>query len=556
MAGIAIAIDIGTSGIRAQAIDYSTHEIISTVITTHHPLPGGNVIDHLYFALELGIDTSRSILIHAINQVIVNLRIPLREIERFAVCGNPIQLSIFTGDEIRDLAFAGKRKLDYLGISIPDREARILPATVFTGLNIPSSCKVIIPPAVSHEVGADALALIIKTGMVENNNCCSIAIDYGTNAEIALFAGGNIFTGSTAAGPALEGQQIHCGVLALPGAISDLVKEEHYHRIIQLNNDIVPVNGPLIDLKTAGWVQPGESNNPVGITGTGTIAALYEAMEGGLVQLPSITTPDHLLHFGTDIFLDEHDLEEAGKAIGAIRAGYLTLCHEAGISPEEIKIAYMAGAAGTYVDAHKAYQLGLLPPRVQTIFQVGNTSLAMARDLVLNNSALETMTILANHLKEHYCLFASSKIFKNLYLLEYSFWTEGMPMNLYRDMLRKYHLADLPPVSGSPRVVRMVERDIDDLGQMGLVILDDIGIEMHTGFSGCTECNRCITDCPENAIVLNDKLSGLSFTLNPSRCLGITCRRCERVCPEKIFCLKDFFNRASLGEIQAYIEDK
>ena len=58
-----------------------------------------------------------------------------------------------------------------------------------------------------HEVGADALALIIKSGMLDSDEI-SIATDYGTNAEMALKVKDIIYTGSAAAGPALEGQQI------------------------------------------------------------------------------------------------------------------------------------------------------------------------------------------------------------------------------------------------------------------------------------------------------------------------------------------------------------
>ncbi len=543
MARTAIAMDIGTSGIRAQALDLTTRAILSTAITTRHPLPGGNVIDHLHFSLEMGVDTSRSILLHAINRVIGNLRIPLADVERFAVCGNPIQLSLFTGDEIRDLAFAGKRKLDALGVAIPDRGAKILGAGDFPGLNLPASCAVIIPPAVSHEVGADALALIIKTGMLESGEC-SIAIDYGTNAEMALTVNGSILTGSTAAGPALEGQQISCGVLAVPGAISDLTPEPPYERIIQLDSGMLPVNAALVDMSKPGHIQSGDAGPPRGITGTGTIAAMYEALKHGLIQIPHITTPDHRLHFGNNLFLDEDDLVEAGKAIGAIRAGYLTLSYEAGISPEDIRTVYMSGAAGTYVDAGKARHLGLLPPAVETIYQVGNTSLAMARDLALDDLALDAMTHLAGRLKGRYCLFASSAAFKNIYILEFSYWTEGMPMTLYRSLLKKHRLPDLPPVSGTPRIIRTVKRDIDDPGRMGLVIIDDIGTKVHAGFNGCIACEKCVTECPEHALVFESGIPESPFTLDPSRCLGVACRRCERACPEKVFSLNRFFIQA------------
>jgi len=36
-----IALDLGTSGFRAQLIDLETKETLKTVITMGHPLPGG-----------------------------------------------------------------------------------------------------------------------------------------------------------------------------------------------------------------------------------------------------------------------------------------------------------------------------------------------------------------------------------------------------------------------------------------------------------------------------------------------------------------------------------
>ena len=49
-----IALDLGTSGFRAQIIDLETKETLKTVITMGHPLPGGNVMDHLDFAITTG----------------------------------------------------------------------------------------------------------------------------------------------------------------------------------------------------------------------------------------------------------------------------------------------------------------------------------------------------------------------------------------------------------------------------------------------------------------------------------------------------------------------
>ncbi|WP_231624071.1 hypothetical protein [Methanobrevibacter arboriphilus] len=107
----AIAIDIGTSGIRAQVLDIASLKVISTAITLRHPLPGANVVDHLHFALKVGIETANNLLIEAINKVIAGLNIDTQNIERVAVCGNPIQLSLFHNIEIRDLAYWGEKML-------------------------------------------------------------------------------------------------------------------------------------------------------------------------------------------------------------------------------------------------------------------------------------------------------------------------------------------------------------------------------------------------------------------------------------------------------------
>ncbi|MBA7693700.1 hypothetical protein ES703_102289 [subsurface metagenome] len=96
MGKLGIALDLGTSGFRGQAIDLDDgNKIISTAITTRHPMPGANVIDHLHFALEVGLETAHETVMHAVNRVIDNLRIEKNDVVRLAVCGNPIQLSLF-----------------------------------------------------------------------------------------------------------------------------------------------------------------------------------------------------------------------------------------------------------------------------------------------------------------------------------------------------------------------------------------------------------------------------------------------------------------------------
>lgn len=127
----------------------------------------------------------------------------------------PIQLSIFQGIQIEDLAYAGERKKQKYYIEEQNRNARIIPLAEIEGFEEAINCKLLVSPSVKHEVGADALALIVKADMIENGEI-AIATDYGTNAEMALKANGIIYTESAAAGPALEGQEIEYGSIASP----------------------------------------------------------------------------------------------------------------------------------------------------------------------------------------------------------------------------------------------------------------------------------------------------------------------------------------------------
>ncbi len=215
-----IALDIGTSGLRCQALDMATGETIATSITQRHPIPGMNVIDHVNFAIQSGEDVANGLMIGAVNQLFSTLGIDLSKVRRVGVSGNTFQLSLFENIEIRDLAYAGKNMLKDLGVVPPERNGRVMKASELGILGMPDA-ELIIPPAVTHEIGADAIAMLKMTNILSEKEPV-IVVDYGTNAEMALIVDGKIFTGSAAAGPALEGQQLERGMLAAPGAICDV----------------------------------------------------------------------------------------------------------------------------------------------------------------------------------------------------------------------------------------------------------------------------------------------------------------------------------------------
>jgi hypothetical protein len=67
-------------------------------------------MDHLHFALEMGVPVANGIMIEAVNKVIGGLGVPIDRVSRLGLCGNTVQLSLFQGIEIRDLAYAGNRR--------------------------------------------------------------------------------------------------------------------------------------------------------------------------------------------------------------------------------------------------------------------------------------------------------------------------------------------------------------------------------------------------------------------------------------------------------------
>lgn len=526
---VGIAIDLGTSGFRAQKIDLETGDIKKTVITLRNPLPGANVMDHLDFAINYGQELAHGLVINAVKNIISELGVKASELQKLSVCGNPIQLSLFQGIPIDDLAYAGERKKKLLNIVDQKRDANIFDSDQITGFD-DFNCKIIIPPAIKHEIGADALALIVKSGMLESEDI-SIATDYGTNAEMALKVGDIIYTGSAAAGPALEGQQIKDGSIASPYIISDLEFENSHLRNYVLDGEMTVVKGDLVNPKNGDIIEK-EDIKAKGITGTGVIALMEAGLENGLVQLPKIKTPEGIIHLQDDITFSEHDLVEAGRAIGAIRAGHVTLCNAAGIEMSDVKTAYMSGAAGTYMDAIKAHKVGMIPYAVENVLQIGNTSLTVAIEILLSEDRLWELQEIANEILGTHVMFATDDAFKETYILELSYWGEGMPFKALKKYLKKKGLPTIDVPTVTPNINKVVEKDIPVLGEEGLDVLERVGTFLTMVIKDCEKCHKCIKVCPNDAITMDEE--GL-VSISTDLCDGANCQKCIRACPSEVF---------------------
>ena len=164
---------------------------------------------------------------------------------------------------------------------------------------------------------------------------------------MALVVNGNVYTGSAASGPALEGQQIKRGMLAAPGAISEVEVTDDGWRCYVLDDTMIAQPGDLIDPFSGKVIEEGPMHGKaIGITGTGVVAALANGIKTGIIVPPKILSEDGNLYLQEGIEITSKDVEEAGKAIGALRAGFLTLLDFAGLWVDDVTKAYMSGASG------------------------------------------------------------------------------------------------------------------------------------------------------------------------------------------------------------------
>jgi len=182
---------------------------------------------------------------------------------------------------------------------------------------------------------------------------------------------------STAAGPAFEGMNITCGMLALPGAI---YKAEYSKK-----------------LKTYTL-----QNKPaLGICGTGLIDLVAILLEQGKIS-PSgkLNDREQKIHIKDNIFLSQNDVREIQLACAAIKTGIKMILEEFHLTKEELDGIYIAGAFGNYLNIENAMKIGLLP-RIDenNIFFIGNASLAGAKTFLISATSRKVIEALVKKIR-------------------------------------------------------------------------------------------------------------------------------------------------------------
>lgn len=222
-------------------------------------------------------------------------------------------------------------------------------------------------------VGSDLLAGLVATRFVDGA-APALFIDFGTNSEIALWNGKELWVTASAGGPAFESSGISCGAPAEAGAVYRV-------RLDAAGNLACAIIG---DDRARGVCGSGLVDLIACLLGSGRLASTGRFAGGEMGYTFSAGN--------TELTLSKNDVDLMQRAKAAVGVGILALCGHAGVKLTDLRRVCVAGAFGRYLDVANAQAIGLLPQvSPETVELCGNTALAGCCDVMLSSLAAERL---------------------------------------------------------------------------------------------------------------------------------------------------------------------
>ena len=355
-----LAIDLGTTTLVVELVDLNSGKSIDIHTAKNNQVQfGADVVSRIGFSIadRSNPDKLRNTVLeqlNSMNKVIFSRNnIPSSSVYEIVLSGNTTMNHILLGLPLSSLSRTPFNALFY---SMPELLA------CSCGFDINPGGKLFIVPNIRSFVGGDITSGLIASDL-PNKKGNFLFIDLGTNGEIVLKTDKGSLATSTAAGPAFEGMNISCGMLALPGAIYKI-------------KDLFPLKTETIQGQAA-----------LGICGTGLIDAVAVALGQGLISPKGkILDESGRIHILNDIFLSQKDIRELQLAVAAVRSGTRMIMEKKNLSIDALDGVYMAGAFGNYLNITNSIKIGLLPPLPEEkIHFVGNSSIAGAKALLVSD---------------------------------------------------------------------------------------------------------------------------------------------------------------------------
>jgi len=371
------AVDIGTTTVAVALVDLNNGDVLAHAAALNAQAPfGADVMTRVTAAVAGKAGRLQEIIALQVQGLVLaaagQVGAEGTSLADIVAVGNTAMTSLFLGRDVAPLSEA-----PYAGVELADLDT----TAAAIGMTSLADCRVHLLPAVSAFIGSDITAGLVATSVSERARL-TLFIDLGTNGEIVL-AGANAPTlaASTAAGPALEGAAITCGMRAETGAIER----------VALNDDVLTL-GVIGD--TA----------PVGICGSGLLDLTAALLDAGVLDESGAFGPEladglavrlterdgvrvFVVDEASDIVLSQKDVRQLQLAVGAVRTGIDILLAEAGVHPREIAEVVVAGGFGLHVSAYALARLGLIPAEwADRVSFAGNTALAGARAALVSSA--------------------------------------------------------------------------------------------------------------------------------------------------------------------------
>ena len=341
-----LAIDIGTTTVVAYLLDGTNGTILSQASRINPQTKfGADVISRIEHVLagrgeELK-STIRGALAELAGEAAKKAGISSQDIGTAAIVGNTAMHHLLLG-------------IDPKPLTVPPYMPRVSEALELAPeglLPISPEGKVRILPNIAGFVGADTVGCMVSTRFDQQEEL-TLMIDIGTNGEMVLGNREHCLTCSTAAGPAFEGAKIQCGMRGETGAVDHVWLE----------------NGEV----TYSVIGGGEA---VGLCGSGLLDLVAVLLQtGDIDEMGTMDEKEYRLG-NSKVVLTQKDVREVQLAKAAIRAGVELMATKLGVTVENIKTVYLAGAFGNYMDPRSACAIGMIPPvLLERIRPIGNAA--------------------------------------------------------------------------------------------------------------------------------------------------------------------------------------
>jgi len=375
---LAIAVDIGTTTCVVCAFDLKSGGVLGVSAELNGQRKFGadviSRIDKCVSHLEEMTSIIREQIVRGIENLITKNEVEPSKIKKMAVVGNTAMMSIFMGIDCTSLGF----------------KPFVVPPKVKSGGNLNFkelfesdvlNCEVHALPCISAYIGADALSSGLFCGILGLKGY-NIVADVGTNGEILLNKkDGRIDCASAAAGPALEGGNISCGMGGAAGAVCSVKFED----------------GKFL-YKTIG------NKPPIGICGSGAIDLAAEMVENEIIDETGLFNDDYFedgARICENVIFTQSDVRQIQLAKSALRSGIDCLIQNAGITYNDIDKLFLGGGFGNNANVESMVKIGLFPKEISSkIVLSGNTALGGAVKWLMSNDARREANEIVKNAKE------------------------------------------------------------------------------------------------------------------------------------------------------------